>query len=101
MMAVADLVPKTAGGGLCSRVRATPRPRSRCQNVNEQRLSWQLSVKEQLTIDHEQSMTIKLTATQLDWLKFLLENGPNAGANFGNRVKGTCARRSWAEWDRQ
>jgi hypothetical protein len=58
-------------------------------------------VKEQITIDDEQNMTTKLTAIQLDWLKFLLQNGPNAGAGFGNRVKGTCAKRGWAEWDRQ
>lgn len=46
-------------------------------------------------------MTPKPTSVHLHWLEFLHNSGPSSGDNFGNRVKGTCARRGWAEWDRR
>lgn len=46
-------------------------------------------------------MTTKLTPAQLEWLEFLNKGGPHRGDDFDNRLKGTCARRGWTEWDRQ
>lgn len=36
----------------------------------------------------------------LQWLEYLQTAGPTPGISFDNRVKGTCARRKWAKWDR-